>query len=112
MALLQKFAESGKSILETICAYANEPHQGGGYIFLDVAKIAGDEIPSYQAIGVLKIFIPQAQHSLKPIYFRKVEALEASQQLKELRNLGLVKKEAKGNAIYRTTKKAKSIGSA
>ena len=44
--------EVGRSILETICAYANEPNQNGGYILLGIAKGDNDQLPFYKIIGV------------------------------------------------------------
>ncbi|MCO7722409.1 putative DNA binding domain-containing protein [Myroides odoratimimus] len=47
-------SDIGKSILETICAYSNEPHLGGGYLLLGVEK--QDEsvslFPHYEVTGV------------------------------------------------------------
>ncbi|PIR39736.1 MAG: hypothetical protein COV35_00890 [Alphaproteobacteria bacterium CG11_big_fil_rev_8_21_14_0_20_39_49] len=100
-------SESGKSILETVCAYANEPNQDGGYILLGVTKEDNTLFPFYKAVGVenpekikddlssqcastfsavirpqiseemvdgkciLKILIPEAQATEKPVYFQK-----------------------------------------
>lgn len=48
-------SEIGKSVLETVCAFANEPGLGGGHILLGVARSGtGDlfEGPQYEVVGV------------------------------------------------------------
>src|ERR1700722_20121552 len=45
--------EIGKSILETVCAFANEPNLDGGILLLGVKKIEMPKQIKYQAIGVL-----------------------------------------------------------
>ena len=43
----------GESVLETICAYANEPGLGGGYILAGVEQNPNSLIPmDYRAVGV------------------------------------------------------------
>lgn len=42
----------GKSILETICAFANEPHLGGGTLLLGVQKIESQNKTEYEIVGV------------------------------------------------------------
>ena len=42
----------GKSILETVCAYANEPDLGGGHLLLGVAQEEGPTQGGYHAVGV------------------------------------------------------------
>lgn len=42
----------GKSILETISAFANEPDNGGGYFLLGVVKKENALFPDYQIVGV------------------------------------------------------------
>ena len=42
----------GRSLLETICAFSNEPNLGGGYIFLGVARADDTFWPSYEVIGL------------------------------------------------------------
>ncbi|MGI8639488.1 MAG: ATP-binding protein [Pyrinomonadaceae bacterium] len=42
----------GKSILETISAFANEPDNGGGYFLLGIVKKENALFPDYQIIGV------------------------------------------------------------
>lgn len=42
----------GKSTLETICAFANEPHLGGGWLLLGVAREELALFPSYEVQGV------------------------------------------------------------
>lgn len=44
-----------RSILETICAYANEPGLGGGYIVLGVEREDTSLFPSYRAVGLENI---------------------------------------------------------
>jgi ATP-dependent DNA helicase RecG len=48
-------SELGKSVLETVSAFSNEPGLGGGFILLGVARnISGDlfEPPKYEVVGV------------------------------------------------------------
>ena len=44
--------ESGKSILETICAFANEPGLGGGWLLLGVTREELALFPGYEVEGV------------------------------------------------------------
>ena len=45
-------SELGTSVMETVCAFSNEPHLGGGYIILGVAPVASSFWPIYEAVGV------------------------------------------------------------
>ena len=42
----------GKSILETVSAFSNEPNNGGGYLLLGVVKDEGSLFPDYRIEGV------------------------------------------------------------
>jgi len=44
--------EAGKSLLETVCAFANEPGLGGGWLLLGVVREELALFPSYQVEGV------------------------------------------------------------
>jgi ATP-dependent DNA helicase RecG len=44
--------EIGKSILETICAFANEPNLKGGYLLLGVSETETQDNPRYRIVGV------------------------------------------------------------
>ena len=44
--------EAGRSILETICAFANEPNLGGGWLLLGVASDEEAPFPGYVVVGV------------------------------------------------------------
>jgi len=44
--------EAGKSLLETICAFANEPHLGGGWLLLGVTADEQALFPGYVVEGV------------------------------------------------------------
>ncbi len=44
--------ELGESILETVCAYANEPDLDGGYLLLGVTRIRDNSKKFYEIIGV------------------------------------------------------------
>jgi ATP-dependent DNA helicase RecG len=46
-------SELGKSIAETISAFSNEPHAGGGYLLLGVEKNGSSAISEYAIVGVL-----------------------------------------------------------
>lgn len=48
----KKGQEAGKSILETICAFANEPDLDGGWILLGVSRDEMDLFSSYKVVGV------------------------------------------------------------
>ncbi|MBL8811505.1 MAG: putative DNA binding domain-containing protein [Planctomycetaceae bacterium] len=45
-------ADVGTSLLETVCAFANEPQLGGGYILLGVAPATNSFWPVYEAVGI------------------------------------------------------------
>jgi ATP-dependent DNA helicase RecG len=45
-------SDVGNSILQTICAFANEPDLGGGHILLGVAADEESDWPSYRVVGV------------------------------------------------------------
>ncbi len=45
-------SDVGKSIMETVCAFANEPQLGGGYILLGVSPVENAFWPIYEAVGV------------------------------------------------------------
>jgi ATP-dependent DNA helicase RecG len=47
-------SDAGKSLLETVCAFANEPQQGGGYILLGVTVEEDALLPEYEVVGVDK----------------------------------------------------------
>ncbi len=49
---VKKGSEIGKSILETICAFSNEPHLGGGTIVLGIAEEEANFFSSYKVVGV------------------------------------------------------------
>ncbi|PUE61679.1 transcriptional regulator [Limnohabitans sp. 2KL-17] len=48
----KRASESGKSLLETVCAFANEPSLGGGWLLLGVEREDQALFPSYQVEGV------------------------------------------------------------
>jgi len=45
-------SDVGTSLMATVCAFANEPHLGGGYILLGVAPASDSFCPAYDAVGV------------------------------------------------------------
>jgi ATP-dependent DNA helicase RecG len=45
-------SESGESLMETVCAFANEPGLGGGYLILGVAPASDSFWPVYEVVGV------------------------------------------------------------
>lgn len=45
-------SDVGASLMETVCAFSNEPHLGGGYILLGVAPATDSFWPVYEAVGV------------------------------------------------------------
>ena len=48
----KRASESGKSLLETVCAFANEPGLGGGWLVLGVVREEQALFPNYQVEGV------------------------------------------------------------
>ncbi|KPJ75017.1 MAG: hypothetical protein AMK72_15325 [Planctomycetes bacterium SM23_25] len=44
----------GPSLLETVCAFSNEPGRGGGYILLGVSRSRDSLFADYEVIGVTK----------------------------------------------------------
>ncbi len=42
----------GKSSLETICAFCNEPGLGGGYVVLGLTKNGSEGVPRYKVTGI------------------------------------------------------------
>lgn len=48
----KRASEAGKSLLETIIAFANEPGLGGGYLLLGVERIASAGKTQYQPVGI------------------------------------------------------------
>jgi ATP-dependent DNA helicase RecG len=48
----KRASETGKSLLETVCAFANEPGLGGGWLLLGVEREEQALSPSYQVEGV------------------------------------------------------------
>ena len=48
----KRASEAGKSLLETLVAFANEPGLGGGYLLLGVERIASAGKTHYQPVGI------------------------------------------------------------
>jgi ATP-dependent DNA helicase RecG len=48
----KRASEVGRSLLETVCAFANEPGLGGGWLLLGVTREEQALFPSYQVEGV------------------------------------------------------------
>jgi len=48
----KRASEAGKSILETICAFANEPGMGGGWLALGVVREELALFPAYEVEGI------------------------------------------------------------
>jgi ATP-dependent DNA helicase RecG len=48
----KRASEAGKSVLETICAFANEPGLGGGWLLLGVVRDEQGPYPSYEVEGI------------------------------------------------------------
>ena len=44
--------ESSHSVMETVCAYANEPSLGGGYILMGVAEDKSSLFPQYKTVNI------------------------------------------------------------
>lgn len=48
----KRASEAGKSMLETVIAFANEPGLGGGYLLLGVERVSASGKTQYHAVGV------------------------------------------------------------
>lgn len=48
----KRAAEVGNSVMETICAFANEPGLGGGHLLLGVAREELALFPTYEVVGI------------------------------------------------------------
>lgn len=48
----KRASEAGKSLLETVIAFANEPGLGGGYLLLGVERVASTGKVRYRAVGL------------------------------------------------------------
>lgn len=48
----KRSAAIGHSVMETVCAFANEPGLGGGYLLLGVAREEMALFPSYEVVGI------------------------------------------------------------
>lgn len=44
--------ESSRSVMETVCAFSNEPGLGGGYIILGIALNETEPFPQYKVVPV------------------------------------------------------------
>ena len=49
---VKRGSEIGKSMMETVSAFANEPERGGGYLILGVERLEDDFAEEYQVTGV------------------------------------------------------------
>src|SRR5690554_6575022 len=49
---VKKASEVGKSVLETICAFSNEPRLGGRIIVLGIEEEEHSLFPTYKVVGV------------------------------------------------------------
>lgn len=48
----KRSSKLGRSYLETVCAFANEPDLGGGYILLGVEAVENSFWPIYEVVGI------------------------------------------------------------
>jgi len=48
----KRAAEIGNAVMETICAFANEPGLGGGHLLLGVAREEMALFPTYEVVGI------------------------------------------------------------
>jgi ATP-dependent DNA helicase RecG len=62
----KKGSEAGRSILETVCAFSNEPRLNGGYILLGVEKEEKSDslFPDYIATGIESTLLDKIQSDL------------------------------------------------
>jgi ATP-dependent DNA helicase RecG len=47
--------EGSHSVMETVCAFCNEPDLGGGYILMGVAEDDRTDFPQYKVVGISEI---------------------------------------------------------
>lgn len=87
----KKASKIDRSLLERICAFANEPGIEGGHLLLGVAKGENSLFPSYEVIG-----IDNATHR----QMNGLEILKASSELRNLRDKELVLQKGKGRSTY------------
>lgn len=62
----KRASEVGKSIMETVCSFSNEPHLGGGYLLLGVER-EDDTVslfPEYTVTGIPKDRLDQVQTNI------------------------------------------------
>lgn len=78
----KRASQIDRSVLETVCAFANEPGLGGGYLLLGLARELGAiDNAAYRSIN-------------------RTDTLSASSHLRRLRDLGLLDMRGGGNRTY------------
>lgn len=95
-------SDAGTSLMETVCAFANEPHLGGGYILLGVTPASDSFWPVYEAVRVPNS--DQLQQDIDNSTYRtinrEIDTLAASKHLRKLCDCGLLVKKGNGPATY------------
>jgi len=87
----KRASEMGKSVMEAVIAFANEPGMDGGYLLLGVDWAINDKGDTvYRAVG-----LPDPDKAQ-----RDLATLAASRVLRRLRDRGLLIKEGSGSATY------------
>jgi ATP-dependent DNA helicase RecG len=87
----------GRSVLETVCAFSNEPGLGGGWLLLGVKPDEQAFWRQYDVVGVHQTFtIDNATYR----DLNRVDVLNASNHLRRLRDQGLLEQRGKGSATY------------
>jgi hypothetical protein len=89
-------SEIGKSIMETVSAFANEPELDGGYLLFGVATRPTLFEREYRAEGL------ENPEKIQAAYreINQTDTLDASGHLRRLRDLGLLEKKGSGNKTY------------
>ena len=49
----KKASDKSRSVMETVCAFANEPNAGGGYLLLGVAQSEHPDLQRYEVSGIV-----------------------------------------------------------
>jgi ATP-dependent DNA helicase RecG len=92
------------SVMETVCAFANEPHLGGGWLLLGLEEDDSRLFRDFRVVGISDSDKLQndLQSQCRSVFntLNVTETLAASKHLGRLRDLGLLEKRGKSTATY------------
>ncbi|MFN3842092.1 MAG: helix-turn-helix domain-containing protein [Rehaibacterium terrae] len=101
-------SQIGKSLMETVCAFANEPGLGGGWLLLGMTREVSALFSRYEVQGLVqpdKLSADLARPA-SDLFNRtlpldiQTESLTASQGLKKLRDAGPLQQKGRGSATW------------